>query len=88
MAHIQLVLGMTLFVRNPVADRFRIIHMAGMVIAVTVITIGSALAKRRAQDADKFATMFRWFLLGLVIILLFIPWPFSPLAQRPLFRNF
>ncbi|HVU95367.1 MAG TPA: hypothetical protein VHE34_09090 [Puia sp.] len=86
--HVQLVLGVTLFVRNPVADRFRLIHMAGMTLAVTVITIGSAMAKRRAHDADRFATAFRWFLAGLVIILLLVPWPFSPLAQRPYFRNF
>jgi len=47
----------TLFVRNPVADRFRLIHMAGMTLAVTVITIGSAMAKRRAHEAAAAARM-------------------------------
>ncbi|GGB25112.1 hypothetical protein [Puia dinghuensis] len=87
-AHIQLVLGMTLFVKNPVADRFRLIHITGMIIAVTVVTIGSAMAKRKTSHREKFMTMLRWFVAALVIILLFIPWPWSPLAQRPLFRTF
>ena len=87
-AHIQLMLGMTLFIKNPIGDKFRIIHMTGMITAVTVITIGSALAKRRESDAAKFATMFRWFLAALVVILSLIPWPGSPLAQRPLLRTF
>jgi hypothetical protein len=87
-AHLQLLLGMTLFVKNPVWDRFRIIHMTGMITAVTVMTIGSALAKRRAAEAEKWGTMFRWFLAALLVIVLLIPWPFSPLAHRPLLRTF
>jgi hypothetical protein len=87
-AHLQLILGMTLLLRNPFLNTFRVVHLAGMITAVVLVTIGSALAKRRTTDREKFITMFRWFLASLLIILLCIPWPFSPLAQRPLFRTF
>jgi hypothetical protein len=29
-----------------------------------------------------------WFLLGLIVILIAVPWPFSPLANRPYIRHF
>ncbi len=67
---------------------FGIIHISLMLAAIVVITIGSALAKRRENSRDKFRTMLAWFSIALVLILLAIPWPFSPLASRPLFRTF
>jgi hypothetical protein len=67
---------------------FRFVHIALMVIAVVIITIGSAKAKRAETDRLKFKTMLIWFSIGLLIILIAIPWPFSPLAHRPFFRSF
>lgn len=67
---------------------FGLIHMLLMLIAIVVITIGSAFAKRKPTDIEKFKTMTIWFAIGLVIILIAIPWPFSPLAQRPYYRLF
>jgi hypothetical protein len=67
---------------------FGIIHISLMLAAIVVITIGSALAKRRETSQDKFRTMLTWFSIALALILLAIPWPFSPLASRPLFRTF
>jgi drug/metabolite transporter (DMT)-like permease len=58
-----------------------------MLVAVVVLTFGSALAKRQSEDADKFRMMLFWFVLALVIILAAIPWPFSPWIQRPLIRG-
>jgi hypothetical protein len=102
-AHIQLVLGMTLYFQSPIVrypvprdpdhivDQqtfFRYIHSAGMFLAIIVITIGSAKAKRMTTDGDKYRIMVGWFIAALVIILCAIPWPFSPLASRPYERTF
>jgi hypothetical protein len=67
---------------------FGIIHLSLMLTAIIVITIGSALAKRKTVDRDKFRTMLQWFSIALIIILIAIPWPFSLFANRPLFRSF
>jgi cytochrome bd-type quinol oxidase subunit 2 len=101
-AHIQLTLGMILYFQSPVikyfwsnfkeasknsdALFFSLIHMFLMLTAVVIITIGSAMAKRKPTDREKFRTMLIWFSIALAIILIAIPWPFSPLANRPYFR--
>ena len=102
-AHIQLLLGMLLYLQSPVVRYampddpyhvvnehvyFRYIHITLMVIAVIVITIGSAKARRVVTDRVKFRTMLLWFAAALLILLIAIPWPFSPLAGRPLLRNY
>lgn len=101
-AHIQLLIGMLLYSQSPLVKYFwantkeaarntellffGIIHLSLMLAAIVLITIGSALAKRRQTDREKFRTMFFWFSLALIIIFIAIPWPFSPLAHRPYFR--
>jgi uncharacterized membrane protein len=103
-AHIQLIAGMVLYIQSPVTAYFwrnfseairqvnttffGIVHISLMLMAIVVITIGSALAKRRPSDREKFKTMLTWFGIGLLIILIAIPWPFSPWASRPYFRTF
>ncbi len=101
-AHVQLIIGMVLYTQSPVikyywknthldapnADGFffSVLHITLMLIAIIVITIGSAMAKRKRSDTQKFKTMLVWFSIALLIILIAIPWPFSPLASRPYFR--
>lgn len=101
-AHIQLVLGISLYSQSPIVSYFwknfttakesfdllffGLIHIFLMLLSIILITIGSALAKRKQTDKDKFKTMLIWFGLGLIIIFIAIPWPFSPLANRPYFR--
>jgi hypothetical protein len=103
LAHIQLTIGFVLYFISPVVDYFLhhtkeaighteltffgIIHSSLMLIAVIVLTIGSALAKRRTVDREKFKTMLLWFSIALLLIFIAIPWPFSPLAARPFFRT-
>jgi cytochrome bd-type quinol oxidase subunit 2 len=100
--HIQLMIGMILYLKSPVvrsywkyrSDQslpydftfFSLIHIALMFAAIIVLTVGSAMAKRQGTDRQKFRTMLVWFIFALVIILIAIPWPFSPLAKRPLIR--
>lgn len=76
------------FRNNPDATFFGAIHITLMTVAVFVITIGSALAKRQENDTDKFRTWLVWFAVAILIIFLAVPWPFSPLATRPWWREF
>lgn len=101
-AHIQLIIGMILYTQSPIIKYFwtnfkeavhnidtvffGLIHITLMLIAITLITIGSALAKRKQTNNEKFKTMLVWFSISLLIIFIAIPWPFSPLANRSYFR--
>ena len=99
-AHIQLMLGIILYTQSPVvkfyfSDNpgnegepffFGILHIILMLIAVIIITIGSAKAKRAADDVTKFKTQLIYFCIAIIVIFIAIPWPFSPLASRPLIR--
>jgi len=101
-AHVQLLLGIILYTQSPVAKAmaseikngwsepvfFGLVHIALMLIAIVIITIGSAKAKRKTLAPDKFKTTLVYFSAGLFLILIAIPWPFSPLAQRPYLRQF
>lgn len=103
-AHCQLAVGYILYFNSPVVAYFRahasealpsfafrffgIIHITLMTLAIIVITIGSSAAKRRQEDVARFRIMVICCALALLIIFCAIPWPFSPLAQRPYFRNF
>lgn len=101
-AHIQMVLGILIYIQSPVTSYFwkhvkesswhsetmffGFVHGLLMLAAIVLVTIGSALAKRRATDKEKFRTLLVWYTLALLIIFIAIPWPFSPLAQRPYLR--
>lgn len=104
MAHIQLLIGYILYFNSPVVTYFRthyheavkqreflffgLLHVLLMTTAIVLITIGSAMAKRKETSEGKFKTITIWFLLALIIIFMAIPWPFSPLAHRPYIRIF
>lgn len=101
-AHIQLTIGIFLYSQSPTvkylwsdfkqaiqnrdAAFFGLIHIALMLTAIVLITVGSALAKRRTGNEVRFKTMLIWFSLSLIVIIIAIPWPFSPLANRPYLR--
>ena len=103
-AHIQLMLGLWLYFISPFVDYFLhhfkegvhnrqlrffgMEHITMMIIAIVIITIGSAKAKRKQTDKEKFKTMAIWFSIGLFVIFLSIPWQFSPFTSRPYFRSF
>jgi len=103
-AHIQLVIGVSLYFISPVVRYFlnyfkeavhqREIRFFGMehitmrLIAIVLLTIGSVKTKRKATGQQKFKTMAIWFTIALLIIFLSIPWHFSPFTSRPYFRWF
>ncbi len=63
-------------------------HITMMVLAVGVISIGAEKVSKAADDRTKFRIMALWFGIGLFLILISIPWSFSPLTSRPSFRLF
>jgi len=90
-AHFQLLIGLGLFflkdwhsqfsnmanvMSNPVLRFFAVEHMVGMLIAILLLTIGNAKAKRAASDDKKFSLLAWFFTIALVIIFISIPWPF------------
>lgn len=103
-AHVQLLVGLILYAISPIIHNlfqnfgeavgqssvrfYGMEHSIMMIIAVVLITIGSAKAKRASEDVRKFKTLAVWFTIALVIILISIPWPFSPIDARPLVRIF
>jgi cytochrome c biogenesis factor len=103
-AHIQLMIGMILYTQSPITKYywkhsqiklqdfeitfFGLIHIALMIIAIVLLTIGSAKAKRKQTDKEKFRTILIWFSIALIIFFIAIPWPFSPLSNRPYLRTF
>lgn len=101
-AHIQLIIGIVLYTQSPIIKYFwgnfnlaiknidttffSLIHLILMVTAIMLLTIGSAFSKRKSTDKAKFKTILIWFSIALIIIFIAIPWPFSPLANRPYIR--
>lgn len=86
--HTQLLLGIALlFVSKKVnfdagwmkADIFRFYgmeHMAGMILAIILVTIGHSKSKKGNTPAEKFKPIKLWYVIGLILILASIPWPF------------
>lgn len=67
---------------------FSLIHISLMLFSIVLITVGSAMSKRKQTDIEKFKTMTIFFSIALIIIFIAIPWPFSPFAKRPYYRLF
>jgi hypothetical protein len=103
-AHVQLVIGLWLYFISPIVAYFLhnfkdavhqrqirffgMEHATMMLTGIILITFGSVKAKRKATDLEKFKTMAIWFTIALLVILSSVPWSFSPLISRPLFRSF
>jgi hypothetical protein len=92
-SHIQLLLGLLLYlwlspygiVADPILDGtqsvakyYNWVHWYLMIFAVILITIGYSKAKRQAELNKGWKTIATYYGIGLVIILLAIPWPFYP----------
>lgn len=88
-SHIQLLLGLVLYFTSPKvvfaaeamknsAQRFFLVeHIAMMIIAIILITIGHSRSKKAATNTSSFKTVFWFYLIALVLILVSIPWPFQ-----------
>jgi hypothetical protein len=91
-SHVQLLVGFVLYLVSPIVQsalgdmgaamkdkmlRFWAVeHIATMIIAILIITIGHSIAKKAVNDTQRFKRIFIYFLSGLILILITIPWPF------------
>ncbi len=90
--HLQFVIGLVLYfispkvvfdaasMKSPVLRFFLVEHVAMMLIAVILITIGYSRAKRTSLDGKKFKSILIYYLIGLLLIIAAIPWPFRDLG--------
>jgi Ca2+/H+ antiporter len=85
--HIQLVVGLALYfiqgwhlqvgeMANKVIRFYSVEHLLAMILAIALVTIGRISAKRKAADHKKHKVTLSYYMIGLVIVLLSIPWPF------------
>ena len=90
--HTQLLLGLILYFTSPKVvfvegwmkvsqSRFYgMEHIAVMVIAIALVTIGRRKAENATEPAKKHKTIALWYTVGLILILASIPWPFRNLG--------
>ncbi|HLS70425.1 MAG TPA: hypothetical protein VK027_02055 [Chitinophagaceae bacterium] len=76
--------GMGTVMKNDVSRFFAIEHTIGMLLAIILAHIAHAFTKKDMSDQDKFSKTLYLVAASIVVILMFIPWPFRD-AARPLF---
>ena len=86
--HTQLILGLVLYFNSPLVrfyqgwmkdaeDRFYgMEHVAGMLIAIALITVGYVKSKKGTTPAEIYKPIKLFYIIGLILILASIPWPF------------
>ncbi|MBK6905193.1 MAG: cytochrome B [Saprospirales bacterium] len=86
--HLQLLFGLVLYfispyvkfaddtMKDPLLRFYTVEHIFIMALAIFVISGGYRRSLGRATDTAKFKTQFYYFLIGLLLILAGIPWPF------------
>jgi len=92
--HIQLLLGLILYFISPkvsfasgwmkdAALRFYgMEHLIGMLAAIVVVTVGRKLAEKQESVVLKNKKIALWYVIGLVLIIASIPWPFRGLGGQ------
>ncbi len=84
--HVQLLLGLALIfmsdkvnfsqMKDAMYRFFSVEHSVMMLLAIALVTIGHSKAKKATDDAKKFKTIFTFYLIALLLVLVAIPWPF------------
>ena len=90
--HIQLVIGLILYftsskvsfvdgwMKNQLLRFYGMEHISLMILAIILVTIGHAKAKRAIEPAKKHKTILLFYAIGLILIIASIPWPFRNLG--------
>lgn len=87
-AHIQLVFGLILYfistkgiqalsaetMKVSEARLYALEHPLMMIIGIALMTIGYMKSKKQSSDAGKYRMIWIYYLIGLILILLRIPW--------------
>jgi hypothetical protein len=68
--------NMSEVMKTPALRFFAVEHSVGMLIAIILIHIGKAQARKQISDKAKHKRTLLFYLLALLIILATIPWPF------------
>lgn len=69
--------GMAEVMKNGYSRFFAVEHITGMLIALILIHIGRVKSKKANTESNKHKAAFIWYLIGLILILATIPWPFK-----------
>lgn len=72
--------NMGVVMKDAGARFYAVEHIAGMLIAIVLIHIGKAQARKPIGDSAKHRRTMLFYLLALLIILVSIPWPFRAVA--------
>lgn len=89
LTHLQLLVGVILYFISPkvvfgantmsdsILRFFTVEHVAGMLIAIVLITMGYSRAKKAELPFNK---AFNYYIAAFILILISIPWPFRALG--------
>ena len=93
--HIQLLTGLILYGISPAVNfgpmaemmkmpnrYWTVEHITIMIVAVAVITIGRKSALKASDDHGKHKKTAVFYLIGLLLILISIPWPWSAISRN------
>lgn len=81
-------IGLKAVMQNGTDRFFAIEHTVGMLIPIALITIARGVYRKEITDGKKHRRCITLYLLALVLILAFIPWPGMEQIGRPLLRSF
>lgn len=73
--------SMGALMKDSTARFYAVEHMAGMLIAIILIHIGKAQARKPIGDRAKHKRTLIFYFLALLIILISIPWPFREIGM-------
>lgn len=88
-SHLQLLIGLVLYfispkvifagesMKNALTRFFLVEHIALMIVALILITMGYSKAKKAIEHGTKLKKTLWFYGLGLLLILLAIPWPWQ-----------
>ncbi|MFY7668483.1 MAG: hypothetical protein ACOVQG_07050 [Crocinitomicaceae bacterium] len=87
--HTQLLIGLVQYfvtsqkvqfidgwMKNPLLRFYGMEHILLMIIAIVLVTIGHSKSKKGTTPEEKFKPIKLWYVIGLLLILAAIPWPF------------
>lgn len=92
LVHIQFVVGLILYfispkvifsgiaMKAPLTRFFLVEHVSGMLIAIILITIGYSASKKALLDFKKYNKILVYYIIGFLILLAAVPWPFYNLG--------
>lgn len=88
LTHLQFTIGLVIYfispkvifngssMQSPFLRFYLVEHIAMMILSVVLISVGYNFMKKKADDISSARTIFWFFLAGLILVLLAIPWPF------------